>query len=203
MKDTYKTITQKTLGDYREKGSKFFAYVFPIEDENDFKEQLEIIRKEHPQSRHACYAYRIGYEGERYRANDDGEPSNSAGTPILNALLSAEVTFAASVVIRYFGGTKLGVPGLINAYRTSTLLGLEDNKTVEKTIRKTLHFEFPYDKTGDFMRLANKYDVVFGEQQFGEKCGQAIDIKISQVDSIKDDLTELYGIDLQDENWLT
>lgn len=131
--DQYKTIRESSEGLFKDRGSKFFAYLFPIRTEEDFKERLDEIKKEHYQARHHCYAWRLNPEDIQYRANDDGEPSHSAGTPILHALQSAELVNVGAVVVRYFGGTKLGVGGLINAYRSAT-----DEAIKEVTIRTEL-----------------------------------------------------------------
>ncbi|MFT5336304.1 MAG: putative YigZ family protein [Sphingobacteriales bacterium] len=198
--DTYKTIKGRFQGDYREKGSKFFAFLIPIKSEEELKEFILSLKKEHPQSRHACYGYRLGHMGEKYRANDDGEPNNSAGMPILNTLLSYEVTNCASVVIRYFGGTKLGVPGLINAYKTATKLALDEAKIVDVVIRESIFFEYPYDKTGEFMRIAGKYDVVYKDPTFSESCLQELKIRMSDVKPLLQEISETYGITIQDEH---
>lgn len=174
------------------------AYLIPVKTEEELKEFIQTLKKDHPQSRHACYGYRLGPKGEKYRANDDGEPNNSAGMPILNTLLSYDVTNCASVVVRYFGGTKLGVPGLINAYKTATKLALDEAKIVNIVIRDSIFFEYPYDKTGEFMRIVGKYDVVFKDPVYSDICVQELKIRISDVKPLLQDINETYGITIQD-----
>lgn len=132
VEDIFKTIDRESEALFKDRGSKFFAYLFPIQNEDDFKKRLDELKTEHHQARHHCYAYRFDPDDLKYRANDDGEPSHSAGTPILHALQSAELINVGAVVVRYFGGTKLGVSGLINAYRTSTDMAVESAKIVER-----------------------------------------------------------------------
>ena len=144
-KDTYKTI--KTASNpvlFKDKNSKFFGYAFPALNEDDVKLHLEQLKKEHPSARHWCYAYQLGTETISYRANDDGEPNNSAGMPIYGQIQSFEVTNILIVVVRYFGGVKLGVGGVINAYKTTAQLALETSKIVNKTINVQYLISFDY-----------------------------------------------------------
>ena len=134
MKDTYNTITAASEGLFTDRGSKFIAYAFPIKSEEEIKEYLEEIKKEHWKARHHCYAWRLGIDGNTYRANDDGEPSGTAGKPILGQLDSFEITDTLVVVVRYFGGTKLGVGGLINAYKSAAIDALQQVEIISKTI---------------------------------------------------------------------
>ena len=153
MDDIYKTIeepSEETL--FKDRNSKFFGYAFPIKSEDDIKASLEILKKKHHSARHFCYAWQLGTETIRFRANDDGEPSNSAGMPIYGQIQSFELTNILIVSVRYFGGTKLGVGGLINAYRSSARLALESSIIEEKTIDVFYQLNFQYDLMSKVMR---------------------------------------------------
>jgi uncharacterized YigZ family protein len=171
MKDTYNTITlpsEETL--FKEKNSKFFGYAFPIESEEEVKSIIDALKKQHPNAGHFCYAYQIGTETIQYRANDDGEPSNTAGTPIYGQIQSFGLTNVLVVVVRLFGGVKLGVGGLISAYKTSAQITLESCEIVEKTI--DIHFEisFDYKNMNKVMRVIKekKLDIVSQEMEINE-----------------------------------
>lgn len=153
--DEYKTIKEPVTGIFREKGSKFIAYAFEAENETQFKSHLEEIKKEHFKARHHCYAYIFGTEGTNFRYNDDGEPSGTAGIPIYNQIRSHELSNIGIIVVRYFGGTKLGVPGLINAYKAATKDALENAVIVTRFIEKTIEIQYPYERTGEIMKLVN------------------------------------------------
>ena len=150
--DFYLTISRRAEGIFRDRGSRFIGIAFPVQDEDDVKRALEMIRKEHPTARHHCYAYRINPLNERWRANDDGEPSSSAGKPILNQLKSMQLFNVLVIVVRYFGGTLLGVPGLINAYREAAKLALEDAGIVEAQILQRLKVQCSYAESGELMK---------------------------------------------------
>jgi len=153
--DEYKTIKEPVTGIFREKGSKFIAYAFEAENETQFKSHLEEIKKEHFKARHHCYAYIFGTEGSNFRYNDDGEPSGTAGIPIYNQIRSHELSNIGIIVVRYFGGTKLGVPGLINAYKTATKDALDNAVIINRYIEKTVEIQYTYEHTGDIMKVAN------------------------------------------------
>lgn len=182
---SYKTISSKSTGEFKDRGSKFIGYVFPfnkLEDLNDFINQLKL---EHPSARHFCYAYRLGVQpNEQYRMNDDGEPSNSAGAPIYGQLQSFDVTNCLIVVIRYFGGVKLGVGGLINAYREAAKIAIENNTIVEKLITNQFSISFPYDQTSFIEQIINKYKLEIVKQEFSEKCDWIIQVPIKHQEEI-------------------
>ncbi len=180
--DDYLTIAGPSTGDYRERGSKFLAYAFPIRHEDDVKKHLEWSKKEHPKSRHHCFAYRIGMDGNRFRANDDGEPSGSAGRPILGQIDSYELTNVLVIVVRYFGGTKLGVPGLINAYKTSTAEAIDTAEIITKTVETTFDIEFGYEHMSPIMNALKRWDVNITKQDFNDSALIQISIPKSQVD---------------------
>jgi uncharacterized YigZ family protein len=181
MEETYayKTIASKSEGMYKEKGSKFIGYGYPISNVNQVKELIEELKSEHTSARHFCYAYRIGVgQKEKYRYNDDGEPNNSAGKPIYGQILSNEITNVLIVVVRYFGGTKLGVGGLISAYREGAKEALNNSVIEIKDITKKVEITFPYEITSEVMSNLCKYDYNILNQEFDIDCVITLDIKL-------------------------
>jgi len=182
IKDTYRTIIKpspETL--YKEKGSKFLGYAFPVTDEEQIKEYIEALRKEHHNARHWCYAWQLGKNYDQYRANDDGEPSNSAGMPIYGQIQSFDLTNVLVVSVRYFGGIKLGVGGLIQAYKTSAQLTLEASKIVERTINKNFQIHFDYPEMNIVMRLLKEEKINIINQNLALDCN--IDISVRKKDA--------------------
>lgn len=179
--DSYKTIVSPARGLYKEKGSKFIAISKHIKSEEDFKEFLGEVKKEFYDARHHCYAWRLGPDDEMYRSNDDGEPSGSAGKPILNQLLSKELFYTAIIVVRYFGGTKLGVSGLIRAYKSSSQDALENSKIKKRFIYKTLELKFKYPRLNDMMRIIKEENLKISLQEFEIECLLRIDVKRNDV----------------------
>jgi uncharacterized YigZ family protein len=170
FEDTYLTLQNAADGIFRDRGSKFIGFAYPIKSEEEVKQIIQQLKKEHPQANHHCYAYRLTPDPTVYRANDDREPSGSAGRPILNAILSAGLTDILVVVVRYFGGTLLGVPGLINAYREAAAEALKNGKTIEKTINENycIGCEYPLlNEVYQFLRLAQ---ATITGQETNEKC---------------------------------
>jgi uncharacterized YigZ family protein len=170
-KDTYKTIdtpSAETL--FKEKGSKFYGYAFPVLSEDDVKEYLEQLKKQHHTARHFCYAWQLGTCYESYRANDDGEPSNSAGMPIYGQLQTFDVTNILVVSVRYFGGTKLGVGGLIQAYKTSAQMALEACKIIKRTIDETFILIFEYPEMNTVMRIIKDENLKIISQKMELSC---------------------------------
>lgn len=182
MQDFYQTIAEPSVGEFKDRGSKFLAYAFPITDEEDVKAHLEQSKKDHPKSRHHCFAYRIGLDGNNYRANDDGEPSGTAGKPILGQLDSFELTNVFVVVVRYFGGTKLGVPGLINAYKSATIAALEAAEIIEKTVNQWYELKFSYAIMSDVMGALKRYEIEIESQDFQATPALTISIRKSEVE---------------------
>ncbi len=181
-KDTYKTIlkpSEEVL--FKEKGSKFFGYAFPVSSEEEIKEHLENLKKLHHSARHFCYAWQLGKNYETYRANDDGEPSNSAGMPIYGQLQSFGITNCLVVVVRYFGGTKLGVGGLVQAYKTTAQMALETSKIIEKTIDETFYLKFEYPEMNTVMRIIKDEEINIISQQMELSC--AIEISVRKKDA--------------------
>lgn len=168
MKDTYQTITAESIGEFRDRGSKFIAYAYPVRLEEDWQARLTEVKKLHPKGRHHCYAYRIGLDKNNFRANDDGEPSGTAGRPILGQIDSFELTNVFVVVVRYFGGTLLGTSGLINAYRESTAEAFRAANIIEKTVEDIYRLTFDYALMSNVMNAVKKLNLEMVRQDFGE-----------------------------------
>lgn len=164
--DSYFTIKEPATGVYRDRGSKFLAFVFPVRSEEEIKMQLAVLRKQHPSANHHCYAWRLGPDAAAYRANDDGEPSGSAGKPILGQLQSKELTNVLAVVVRYFGGTLLGVSGLINAYREATIDALNNSLIEEKFILFEYKIEFSFEDMNSVMKVLKDTDSKIVSQNY-------------------------------------
>ena len=195
--DLYKTIdfpSEEVL--LKEKNSKFFGYAIPVTSEEDVKENLERLRKEHFSARHWCYAYQIGTEKNQYRANDDGEPNNSAGMPIYGQIQSFEVTNILVVVVRYFGGVKLGVGGLISAYKTAAQMALENATIIEKTIDKHFIISFGYAHMNKVMRIIKEKNLQIVSQKMEMDCEIEISIRKKNVQNLLDTFESLYEIKL-------
>ncbi|UGS23008.1 IMPACT family protein [Flavobacterium channae] len=195
--DTYKTIStasEEVL--YKEKNSKFFGYAFPVTTEDEIKAILERLRKEHFSARHWCYAYQIGTEKIQYRANDDGEPNNSAGMPIYGQIQSFEVTNVLVVVVRYFGGVKLGVGGLISAYKIAAQMALENSEIIEKTIDKQFTISFGYANMNKVMRIIKEKNLNIVSQKMEMDCEITIATRKKNVQNLLDTFENLYEIKL-------
>ena len=183
-KDTYKTIKKPSPEVlFKDRGSKFFGYAFPVTTEEEIKEHIDALKKQHHTARHWCYAWQLGKHYEHYRANDDGEPSNSAGMPIYGQLQSFEVTNILVVVVRYFGGTKLGVGGLIQAYKTAAQMALEASKIVELTIGDLYKLQFDYPEMNTVMRIIKEEDLTIVNQKLELNC--EIQMAVRKKDSKK------------------
>ena len=178
-KDTYKSIAEPAEGLFKDNGSRFIALAFPVETEGEVKETVQRLKKEYHDARHHCYAYRLGLDGEPWRANDDGEPSGSAGRPILGQIDSAGLSDVLVVVVRYFGGIKLGIPGLIRAYKTSTADALASARVVEKVAGRWYTLHFPYDDLPAVMRQAKDMDLPQRGQSFLAECSLEVRVRLS------------------------
>ena len=178
-KDTYRSIAEPAEGLFKDNGSRFIALAFPVETEAEVKETVQRLKKEYHDARHHCYAYRLGLGGEPWRANDDGEPSGSAGRPILGQIDSAGLSDILVVVVRYFGGIKLGIPGLIRAYRTSTADALASARMVEKVAGRWYTLHFPYDDLPAVMKLAKDMDLPQRGQSFLAECSLEVRVRLS------------------------
>lgn len=170
MTTSYRTVIGKSTGLYKEKGSKFLAFCYQVRDEEEVTAHLTALRKEYYDARHHCYAWVLGVDKTRHRANDDGEPNHSAGDPILGQIRSKDLTNTLIVVVRYFGGVKLGVGGLISAYKLAAEDALNNAAIEEKMITASLKLYFPYESTSEIMRLIKEFDLKILEQTFNEAC---------------------------------
>lgn len=186
---TIKKAIEDTL--LKEKGSKFLGYAYPVSTEDDIKNVLENIKEKHPKATHHCYAYRLGISGENYRANDDGEPSGSAGLPIYNQLLAHELTNILLIVVRYYGGTKLGVSGLVKTYKETAKITLEEAQIIEKELEETLEVQFNFSQQNMIFTLLNKFDTKILEFKTNELCTIVAQIKCSEKQSISEKLSEM------------
>ena len=174
MRDTYRTIESPAEGLYKEKGSKFLAFTFPIDHESSIKEQLAFLQKKYHDARHHCYAWSLDPDRSLYRVNDDGEPSGSAGKPIFGQILSRDLTQLLVVVVRYFGGTKLGVGGLINAYRSAASVALDHSKIIECKVYDTLRLEFAYEQMNSVMKIIKDKQLDMEDQDFDMECAMTL-----------------------------
>ncbi|NMH89459.1 IMPACT family protein [Flavivirga algicola] len=198
IRDTYKTILKATEEQlYKDKNSKFYGYAFSILTEDDAKIYIETLKKKHHAARHWCYAYQLGTETTIYRANDDGEPSNSAGMPIYGQIQSFEVTNILIVVVRYFGGVKLGVGGLINAYKTTAQLVLEHSNIIEKTINTDYLISFDYKNMNKVMRIIKEKKLHIIHQALEMDCKITISVRKKEAESTFDIFNHLFEIDIK------
>ena len=192
--DTYLTIEKPVEGIFRDRGSKFLGFAYPINSEADIKLLLTGLKNEHPKANHHCWAMRLGIDRSVFRINDDGEPSGTAGRPILNTLLSRNVTNVLVVVVRYFGGTLLGVPGLINAYRLTTEEALSTAVVVEKTLNDVYTIQFDYQQMNDIMRIIKEDNLNMLDQQFDNSCIIKIEIRRMQVNQSISKFEKMGGV---------
>ena len=197
--DQYRTIRSSIEGIlYKEKNSKFFGYAYAVENEADIKQHLEALRNEHMGANHVCYAWQLGVEEISYRVNDDGEPNHSAGMPIYGQIQAFEVTNVLIAVVRYFGGTKLGVGGLITAYRSTAQMALKEAKIIKKTIQVPLLLEFDYVSMNKVMRIIKKHSLQIASQTLEMKCQITLSIRQSHLPKIKDLFLSLQGVKVKE-----
>jgi uncharacterized YigZ family protein len=192
--DTYRTIEKPAEGLFRDRGSKFLAFAYPVNSEANLKNNLAQLRSEHPKANHHCWAMRVSIDRSVFRLNDDGEPSGTAGRPILNTLLSHDLTNLAVVVVRYFGGTLLGVPGLINAYKMATEETLKQAVIIQKTVNDIYTIEFDYLQMNDVMRVIKDDGLTIINQAFDNNCSIRISIRKMQVNQTLSKLSKLNGV---------
>jgi len=196
MEDTFKTIEKPSEGLFKDKGSKFISFAFPVNSEDDIREIIQSIKKEHHSARHHCYAWRLGAEKLIFRANDDGEPSSTAGKPILGQIQSFDLSNILIVVVRYFGGTLLGVSGLINAYRNAALDAINQAEIVEKLVEKWMLVEFDYGAMNEVMKIFKDEKLPQTDQQFDMKCKIKTHIRISESDRIREELLKIESVNV-------
>ena len=198
MNDEYRTLTapsEETL--FKDRGSKFFGYAFPVQSEEEVKVRLDELRAQHSSARHFCYAYQFGAEKISFRVNDDGEPSNSAGMPIYGQIQSFQITNVLIVSVRYFGGTKLGVGGLINAYRSSARLAIEASQIVVKTIDVRFRISFPYDLMNKVMRIIKEKKIQIEDQILELNCTYVLSIRKKESDKVRQIFDGIYGLSIE------
>ena len=198
IKDDYNTIKHESEGFYKEKGSKFLAFAYPLEDEDAIKEKILALKKKYCDARHHCYAYILGYTGEQYRANDDGEPNHSAGDPILGQIKSNNLTNTLIVVVRYFGGTKLGISGLINAYKTAAADAISNNQIIKKLIIQELKLQFTYPQMNQVMKLVKDFDLKIIGQKMELSCEMTLGVRLGNEVGLRKKVSEIHGISIID-----
>ncbi|MEZ7925648.1 MAG: YigZ family protein [Flavobacteriales bacterium] len=197
IKDSYKTIKTPSEGFFKDRGSKFFGYAYPITSEQELKLKIEELKKEHHTARHHCYAYRLKQDYSVYRANDDGEPTNAAGKPILGQIDAKELTNVGVVVVRYFGGTKLGVGGMMNAYKTAALEALNNAEIIECTIDEEFEISFGYPEMNTVMRFIKDLGVEIIRQKMEMDCKIIFAIRKKEAQKAQDKFTGLKNISIK------
>lgn len=193
IQDSYKSIASEAKGLFKDNGSRFIAHAYPVETEEEVKEIIASLKKEYHDARHHCYAYRLGHTGEKFRANDDGEPSGSGGRPILGQIDSKGLSDILVVVVRYFGGIKLGIPGLIRAYRTSTADALENADIIEKTAAVRYRIHFGYMSMNSVMKIFKDMGLEQHNQVFDMECRVDTDVRLSQVETFTERIGDVAG----------
>ena len=194
--DSYLTVKQPAQGIFKDKGSKFIGYIFPIQSAEDVKGILAELKAEHPKARHICWALRLSTDRSVFRVNDDGEPSGTAGKPILNTLLSANLTQVCVAVVRYFGGTLLGVPGLIHAYKEASLAAIKEAQIIEKTIKDRYQINVPYTQLNKVMKILKEENITIIAQELDTECSLIIEIRQQFVLKIITLLENIYNLRL-------
>lgn len=197
FEDTYKTIKAPVEGLFKDRGSKFLAYAYPIEHENEVKPLVDNLKKEHFKAVHHCYAYRLGLDRTNFRVNDDGEPSGTAGKPILNTLLSQDITNILVVVVRYFGGTLLGVPGLINAYKSATAEALTVAEVIEKTVNDVYNVSFEFVQMNDVMKVVKEFSLKIRNQTYDNQCTMELEFRKTFTNQVIGKLEKIDGISVE------
>ncbi len=195
---TYKTISRQSESLFKDRGSKFLGFAFPLHDLTEMKNYLQQSKAAHPKAVHHCYAYRMGTDGIRFRSNDDGEPSGSAGKPILGQIDRFGITDVLIIVVRYFGGVLLGVPGLINAYKTAASGALESNEVIEKNILHVLHLEFDYSIMNEVMQVLKQYQANVIRQELQLFCSIDARIPLAQYDACYQRLKAIYRLEIRE-----
>ncbi len=189
--DAYRSIAARSEGLFKDNGSRFIALAYPVETEEEVREIVASLKKEYHDARHHCYAYRLGYKGDRFRANDDGEPSGSAGRPILGQIDSMGLSDVLVVVVRYFGGIKLGIPGLIRAYKTSTADALGQAEIIEKVAGKRFRLTFDYLSMNRVMKVLKDLGLTPVGQDFGLQCSLEVRVRLALEEDFRNRLTDL------------
>ena len=194
--DYYFTIETSAIAEFKDRGSKFLAYSFPIKNANELKTHLQSLKKEHPKAVHHCFAYRIGTDGNNFRTSDDGEPSGTAGKPILGQIDSKSLTNTLVIVVRYFGGTLLGVPGLINAYKTAASLVLQCTPTLQRAVEIPYRLQFNYTEMNDIMRIIKQYNCTIFKNEMQLFCIIETGIPKNQLNEVLSALKDIKNIEI-------
>ncbi|WP_299578129.1 YigZ family protein [uncultured Sunxiuqinia sp.] len=196
MTDSFRTIAEAAEGLFKDKGSKFIAYAFPVETEDEIKEHIQDLKKAHHSARHHCYAWRLGAAKKRFRANDDGEPSSTAGKPILGQIKRLELTNVLVVVVRYFGGTLLGVGGLINAYKAAAADVLDQTTIIEKLVETYFTLDFDYPNMNPVMRIFKEEELEQKETRFELRCQITTSVRQSEAERIMEKFRKIHGVNV-------
>ena len=196
QRETYLTIGNESVAEFKDRGSRFIAYVFPVATTDEFKRKLRELKKEHHKAVHYCFAYRIGYEGEQYRASDDGEPAGTAGLPILGQIDSRHLTFTAIIVVRYFGGTLLGKPGLINAYKSAASMALQVVDPLEKTICVLFELMFDYTRLDGVLQVIKQLSCKVPEKQIDLFCKMIVSVPVSLASDFQKLIGEMEAVEI-------
>ncbi|MBR5661637.1 MAG: YigZ family protein [Bacteroidales bacterium] len=198
IQDSYLSVPAPAEGLFKDNGSRFISLAYPVETEEEVKDIVASLKKKYHDARHHCYAYRLGYLGDKFRANDDGEPSGSAGRPILGQIDSRNLSDTLVVVVRYFGGIKLGIPGLIRAYKTSTAEALDNAGSVEKIAGKWYGLSFGYGEMNQVMKVLKDMDLRQKDQDFGNTCSLKVWVRLSQGEDFLKKLSGISGLIVED-----
>lgn len=193
----YNSIEKASVAEFKDRGSRFIAYAYPLKDVHDFKEKLAALKKEHPKAVHHCFAYRLGLDGNNYRVSDDGEPSGTAGKPILGQIDSRQLTNVLIVVVRYFGGTLLGVPGLINAYKSAAALALQVTPVVARPVLINYRVQFDYTQMNEVMKVVKHFDCAVLKQETQLFCSIEMGVPKSRLEEVLFRLKELRGVEVE------
>lgn len=197
FEDTYKTIEKRTQGYFKDRGSKFYAFAYPVKTEEEIKTILQELRKEYHDARHHCYAYILGFDKSAYRMNDDGEPSGTSGKPIYGQLLSHDLTNTLVVVIRYFGGTKLGIPGLINAYKTATKDALSKNNIITKTVNGVYEVHFEYTDMNNVMKIIKEEKIALISNDYQMDCKIVFSVRKNNTNRVYEKFKKIKGLKIK------
>jgi uncharacterized YigZ family protein len=195
--DYYKTIDKEGFAEFKDRGSRFLAFAFPMKDAEVFKQRLALLKKEHPKAVHHCFGYRLGLDGNNFRSGDDGEPSGTAGKPILGQIDSRGLTDTGIIVVRYFGGTLLGVPGLIQAYKTASALALQVVPEVEKAVEINYHLHCSYPLLNDVMTVLKQYNCTMISNEQSLFCSIVTGIPRNRAEQVLQKLNDLHGVEVE------
>ncbi len=195
-KDIYNTFKNNSEGLFKDRGSKFLAFGFPITDEQKAKELVSETRKKYHDARHHCYAYRIGPSDNKFRVNDDGEPSGTAGKPIYGQIIANNLSDILIIVVRYFGGTLLGTSGLINAYRSAANDCITNAQIIEKVLKSPINLRYKYELLSKVMRIVKEEDLEIDQQDFTEDCKLSLLVRQTDYERIQNRFKDIYGIEL-------